>query len=398
MRTAINFQGLDRMAVKRGDVLGGVRTLKPSYMVDVVLEYLGSDKKPLKNRTKVRFHTGTSEILSYVIMLDREELQAGDTAVAQLRLEAPVSVMKDDRFVIRSYSPVRTVGGGSVINPVARKHKRFKETVVGDLKQLAESSPGDTVTFHIRQSGLRGVAFSDLIVMANIFESELERQLGHLLSEKTIMQVDRENRVFVHRSLFDELRQKTVQILETYHKEYPLKAGMTKEALKSKLPRGLGTRAFNLLLNELTKSDTVVQAKDVIRLSEHRIALEADQEDIRYNIEEAYLQSDLQPPYFRELVASMGQDSSRMRDILGHMLEEGILVKVKEDLYFHKDVMAALKDRLVSYLKANTEITTPQFKEMIKVTRKYLIPLIEYFDATKVTLRVGDIRRLREMT
>ena len=367
-------------------------------MVDVVLEYLGFDKKPLRNRTKVRFHTGTSEILGYVIMLDREELQAGDKAVAQFRLEAPVSVMKDDRFVIRSYSPVRTIGGGTVINPVARKHKRFKETVVGELKHLAESSPGDTVTFHIRQSGLRGVGFSDLIVMANIFEGELERQIGQLLSEKTIMQVDRENRVFVHRSLFDELQHKTVQIMETYHREYPLKAGMTKEALKSKLPRGLSPRAFNLLLHELTKSDTVVQAKEVIRLSEHKIALEADQEDIRHKIEEAYLQSGLQPPYFRELVASMGQDSSRMRDVLGHMLEEGALVKVKEDLYFHKDVIAALKDRLISYLKANSEITTPQFKEMIKVTRKYLIPLIEYFDATKVTLRIGDVRRLREIT
>lgn len=396
MRTAINFQGLDRHAIKRGDVLGGVNTLKPSYMVDIVLEYIGFDKKPLKNRTKIRFHTGTSEILGHVILLDREELAAGETVVAQLRLEAPVSVVKDDRFVIRSYSPIRTIGGGQIINPVPRKHKRFKGAVVADLKRLADSEPGETLTFHIKESGLRGVAFSDLIIMTNIVESELERHLQHLLSEKVIVQVDRENRIFAHGSVFDELRHKTVRILEVYHKDYPLKAGMSKEALKSELPKELGPKAFNLLLQQLIKSNTIVQAKEVIRLSGHSVALEADHKDIRYKIEQAYLDSGLQPPYFRDLVASMGQNSDRVRDVLDHMLAEGVLVKVREDLYFHKDVLEDVKNRLVSYLKANTEITTPQLKEMVGVSRKYLIPIIEYFDSAKVTIRVGDVRRLRE--
>jgi selenocysteine-specific elongation factor len=140
----------------------------------------------------------------------------------------------------------------------------------------------------------------------------------------------------------------------------------------------------------------VIQEKEIIRLSEHRVALGADQKDIRQRIEQAYLQSGLQPPYFRDLVASLGQNSAHTKEILMHMLEEGTLVKVKEDLYFHRRVIDDLKNGLVSYLKANGEIDTPQFKEMTGVSRKYTIPLIEFFDAKKITIRVGDIRRLRE--
>ena len=396
MRTAINFQGLERTATKRGDVLGGVNTLKPSYMVDVVLTYLPSKKKALENRTRVRFHTGTSEILGNVILLDREELKSGDTAVAQFRLESPVSVVKDDRFVIRSYSPIRTIGGGYIINPVPRKHKRFKEPVLSVLKRLADSPPQEIIISQVRESGLVGVTFSDLMIMTNLPERELEKHLQQLLSQKVVIQVDRDNRIFLHGSVLDQLREQAIQILEVYHKAHPLKTGMSKEAFKSNLPDTLGLRAFNVLLEDLTKSNKVVQEKDIIHLSGHRIALEADQEDMRHKIQRAYLESGLQPPYFKELVASMGENPGRVADVLGHMLEEGILVKIKEGLYFHKDVIETLKAKLVSFLTANTQITTPQLKEVTGVTRKYMIPLIEYFDAIKVTIRVGDVRKLRE--
>jgi selenocysteine-specific elongation factor len=396
MRTAINFQGLERTATKRGDVLGGVNTLKPSYMVDVVLTYLPSKRKALENRTRVRFHTGTSEILGNVILLDREELKSGETAVAQFRLESPVSVVKDDRFVIRSYSPIRTIGGGYIINPVPRKHKRFKEPVLSVLKRLADSPPEEIIISQVRESGLLGVTFSDLMIMTNLPERELEKHLQQLLSQKVVIQVDRDNRIFLHGSVLDQLREEAIQILEAYHKAHPLKTGMSKEAFKSNLPDTLGLRAFNVLLEDLTKSNKVVQEKDIIHLSGHRIALEADQKDIRHKIERTYLETGLQPPYFKELVASMGENPGRVADVLGHMLQEGILLKIKEGLYFHKDVIETLKAKLVSFLTANTQITTPQLKEVTGVTRKYMIPLIEYFDAIKVTIRVGDVRKLRE--
>jgi len=396
MRTAINLQGIDKSAIARGDVAGGVNTLKPSYMVDTLLEYLPSNEKPIKNRTKVRFHTGTSEILGNVILLDREELSAGETAVAQFRLDDPVAVVKDDRFVIRSYSPIRTIGGGQILNPVPRKHKRFKEPVVTGLRSLAESPDREIITYHIRESGILGVRFSELRVMTNLSGKDLENHLQRLLSQRAIAQVDREDRIFIHGSVFDGLRQKAIKVLESYHKDHPLKAGMSRQVLRSKLARSLSSKLFGVLIQDLTKSNTVIQEKEVVRLSGHRVALEADQEDVRHKIEQAYLESGLQPPYFRDLVASLGQNSAHVKEILMHMLEEKTLVKVKEDLYFHGSAVDSLKNKLVSYLMTNTEITTPQFKEMTRVSRKYTIPLIEYFDSIKVTIRVGDVRRLRE--
>jgi len=396
MRTAINFQGVDRNAIARGDVVGGVNTLRPSYMVDALLVYISSNEKPLKNRTKVRFHTGTSEILGYVILLDREELSPGETAVVQLRLDAPVAVVKDDRFVIRSYSPIRTIGGGQILNPIPRKHKRFKKSLVTELKGLAESPAEGIITYHTRESGILGIRFSELRLMTNLSEKDLEQHLQQLLSQKEIVQIDRENRTFIHGSIFHGLREKASKILESYHKDHPLKAGMSREVLKAKLAHSLSSKLFSLLIQDMTKSNTVIQEKEIIRLSGHTVALEADQKDVRHRIEQTYLQSGLQPPYFRDLVASHKQNPAHVKEILIHMLEEGTIVKVKEDLYFHRRVIENLKNRLISYLKANSEITTPQFKEMTRVSRKYTIPLIEYFDSTKATIRVGDIRRLRE--
>jgi selenocysteine-specific elongation factor len=396
MRTAINFQGVDRSAIMRGDVVGGVNTLKPSYMVDTSLVYLPSNEKPLKNRTKVRFHTGTSEILGYAILLDRDELSRGETVVAQFRLDAPVTAVKDDRFVIRSYSPIRTIGGGQILNPVPRKHKRFKKTLVSELEGLAESPARDLIDYHVKESGIQGVRFSELRIMTNLTEKDLEQHLQHLLSQKTIVQVDREDRAFIHGSIFSGLSQKATKMLESYHKAHPLKGGMPSEALKSKLARSLSTKLFGLLIQDLTRSNTIKQEKEIIRLLGHKVALEADQKDVRHRIEQTYLKSGLQPPYFKDLLASLGQNSIYVKEVLVHMLEEGTIVKVKEDLYFHRRAIEDLKKRLVSYLKANSEIATPQFKEMTGVSRKYTIPLIEYFDSTKTTIRVGDARRLRE--
>ena len=396
MRTAINFQGIERDAIARGDVVGGVGALKPSYMVDALLAYLPSNEKSLKNRTKIRFHTGTSEILGYAILLNRDELPPGETAIVQFRLDAPVVVVKDDRYVIRSYSPIRTIGGGQILDPIPGKHKRFRDSLVTGLMDLAEAPPEEVITYHVKESATSGTRLGELLLRTNLSEKKLKNHLQDLLSQKTIVQVERETPKFIHGSVFDDLIQKVVKILKGYHTSYPLKAGMSRQGLLSKLSPSVDSRLFNLVIQDLAKRDQVVQDREVIRLAEHKVALKADQMDVRQKIEKAYLESGLEPPYFRDLMTSLGQNSARTKDLLELMLEEGTLIKVKEDLFFHKRVIDDLKKGLVSYLKANGEITTPQFKEMTGVSRKYTIPLIEFFDASKVTIRIGDIRRLRE--
>ena len=395
MRTAINFQGLERTAVQRGEVLSTPGALVASYMVDISFHYLASNQKPLKNRTLVRFHTGTSEIMGYLILLDQEELPPGQTVVAQLRLDSPVAIVKDDRFVVRSYSPVRTIGGGQVLNPIPQKHKRLRQDVVEGLQHLAEDDPESVISQQIQQAGFSGVSFSHLKIMTNLTDKQLDTALQHMLSQQTVIQTDKENRIYLHQSTFDTLIQKTVEFLTTYHTKNPLKAGMPKEELKSKLPQLSDVKIFNLVLGQMIKSGQVAQAENTVRLSDHSVSLGADQEDIRKKMLKLYREGGLQTPYFRDVPKLLDIDPNHTKDVMQLLVEEGQIVKTKDDLYFHIDAITRLKNSLVDFLKANEEITTPQFKEMTGASRKYVIPLIEYFDASKVTLRVGDSRKLR---
>jgi selenocysteine-specific elongation factor len=395
MRTAINFQGLDKTAVKRGEVLSTPGALIASYMVDVSFHYIAGNKKPLKNRTLVRFHTGTSEVMGHLILLEQEELPPGQTAVAQLRLDSPVAVVKDDRFVVRSYSPVRTIGGGQVLNPIPPKHKRLRPDVVEGLQHLADDDPEAIISQHIQQARYGGVSFSHLKIMTNLTDKQLDTALQHLMSQKTITQTDKENRIFLHQITFDKLKQKTAEYLANYHSDNPLKAGMSKEELKSKFPQLSDPKVFNLILNQMIKSGQIAQEENTVRLSGHRVSLGADQANIRKKILDIYQNGGLQPPYFREIPRILNVDPNHTKDVLMLLVEEGQIVKTKDDLYFHVDAITELKNRLVDFLKSHEEITTPQFKEMTGASRKYVIPLIEYFDASKVTLRIGDSRRLR---
>ncbi len=396
MRTAINFQGLEKASVNRGDVLANPATLTASYMADVSLNFLSSNSKPAKNRMLVRFHTGTSEVLGNMILLEKEELYPGETTVVQLRLDSPVALVKDDRFVLRSYSPVRTIGGGHVLNPIPQKHKRFKPDLIKGVKSLVSSGPEEITSYHVDESGYRGLSFSNLKLMTNAAEKQLDNIIQGLLSKKTIIQVDRENRIYIHKNTFDKLSKEIKDHLGSYHNNYPLKAGMPKEELKTKFPPAMNSKLFNLMLNQMIKSNDIAAEEETVRLAEHKVTLGVDQKGIQKKILDTYIKSGLTPPYFKELAKGLGVDVTRANDVLTLLVDEGIIIKTKEDLFFHKDAVNDLQKKLVDFLSSKGEITTPQFKDMTGVSRKFVIPLIEYFDSKKVTLRIGDIRKLRK--
>jgi selenocysteine-specific elongation factor len=306
-----------------------------------------------------------------------------------------VAIVKDDRFVIRSYSPIRTIGGGQVLNPTPQKHKRLKSDIIRGLQHLADDDPETIITYHIEQASYSGVSFSHLKIMSNLSGKQLDTILQHLLSRRTILQIDKENRIYVHQTTFDTVQQKSAEHLAKYHETNPLKTGMPKEELKSKFPWLSNSKLFNLVLNQMIKSKKIVQEENTVRLSSHRVSLGEDQADVRQKILKTYQKGGLQPPYFREVVKTLDADPKRAKEVLMLLVEEGQIVKTKEDLYFHVKAVSDLKNRLVDFLKSHGEITTPQFKEMTGASRKYVIPLIEYFDSKNVTLRVGDSRKLR---
>ncbi|MCF8025932.1 MAG: selenocysteine-specific translation elongation factor [Desulfobacteraceae bacterium] len=398
LRTAVNFQGVNKYSVNRGDVLARPDTLISTYMIDVELQLLESNERPLKNRDRVRFHIGTSQVPCNIILLDREVLEPGDTAPAQARLERPLACVRDDRFVIRSYSPVRTLGGGRVLNPAPPKHKKFRKETIEQVTRLLDSDPETLTADHIAMAGYKERSFTELKVLTNQTDKTLDSALTILLSNRTIIQSERSERRFVHYSTFEDFRAEVTAKLSAYHKANPLKNGMPKGELRSKFPDIKTPRLFNHLVNLLIKENEIAQTEDNIRLAGHRVTLQTDQTDLKENILSIYEEKGLQPPYFKELPKLLGAKPDQIKNVLMHLVNEGRIIKVKEELFFHADVIADLKSRLVDFLSKNGEITPAQFKEMTKASRKYTIPLFEYFDAENITIRVGDVRKLRRQS
>ena len=394
LRTAINLQSTEKGQIQRGNVLTAKDSLRSTYMIDVELALLPTTHRKLKNRAKARFHTGTSEIISTVLLLDRDELEQGDICFAQIRLDQPTAVLQGDHFILRSYSPVRTIGGGKILNPLPLKKKRFSETVLAELELLNSGDLQEKAEQFVRMGRFRGIDSDELQFLTNSSKKRLDEAIKLLLAQKRITQYNKEPVAFIHAEFLEKANNEIISTITGYHHDFPLKAGFIKEELRSRTIGSRNQRLFNFIINKLIQDGTIVQEKELLRLKDHRVTLAQDQEKIRRQIEEIYLKGGLQPPYFKELKDRLPEKTGT--EVLEVMIKDGILIKVKEDLYFHRDAIEDLKNRLTAFLKENGEISTPQFKEMTSVSRKYTIPIIEFFDRSQITVRVGDNRVLRK--
>ncbi|MFZ0943093.1 MAG: selenocysteine-specific translation elongation factor [Syntrophobacteraceae bacterium] len=395
-RTAVNLQGMERALIERGDVLASVGALSASHMIDIQLELLKSAPRPLKHRAKIRFHTGTAEHLATMILLDRQELKPGEKTFAQIRLDQPTAVLRGDRFVLRSYSPVLTIGGGTVLHPLPRKHKgSAKREAVKALEKLFKSPEPDIILWHLQDAGWAGLGEVELRIRTNVPQKFLEKTLQQFTSARKVVLYDKENRRLIHPDALEEMKSSVTSILADYHSRFPLKPGMSKEEIPALLSKPIDSKLYNFVLRQLAEAGQVAQEMEWVRLTTHKVALSKDEDTIRQKIEKAFLESGLQPPFFREVASGLPGTSKQHQEVLEWMLAKGTLLKTKEEIYFHAAAMAELQNRLVTWLKEHGEITTTQFKEMTGVSRKYTIPLLEYFDAQKVTIRVGEVRKLR---
>ncbi|MFP3870794.1 MAG: SelB C-terminal domain-containing protein, partial [Syntrophobacteria bacterium] len=370
--------------------------LIPSYMVDVRLHHLDSDARALKNRRKVRFHAGTCEVIGTVILLDTDELAPGASGYAQLRLERPVVVRRGDYFVLRSYSPVRTIGGGQILHPAPKKRKRTAPGTLEALAVLEKGNPVEMVEMYLKEAEFAGIGEKDLSIRTNIPENQLRGLLEGLMSRGVAVQFDREAHRCIHAEVLDELTRQLKDHLGEFHRRQPLRSGMNKEELFARMPVGVDAKLFNDLMHRLVRRGEVVQEKDLVRLSSHHASLAAEQTKVQEKIAMIYREAHLQPPFFREAARSLGVSDGEARQVLNWMLDQGLLVKVKEDMFFSRQALEDLKRRLLEFFEEHAEITPVQFKELTQTTRKYTIPLLEYLDAIRFTIRIGDARRLRQ--
>ncbi len=396
-RTAVNLQAVERALIQRGDVVATPGALVPTHLLDVELELLSSAPRPLKHRAKVRFHTGTAEHLATAVLLDREELKPGEKAFAQIRLDQATTALRGDRFVLRSYSPVQTIGGGAILHPLPRKHKghgRLEAAVA--LSALVDGDNEEVIMWHVLDAGWAGVTIDELQVRTNTPRGQLEKALQRFASQKKVVLLDKETQRFLHSVVLADIQRAMLETLASYHALHPLKTGMAKEELLAQLPQPLEVKPYNFVLRHLADQDLIAMEMEWVRVRSHKIDLSREEETIRQRIEQAFHETGLQPPFFKDVAAGLQGSPRQHQDVLNWMLAQGILTKVKEDIYFHTAVLQELQRRLIAFLKENGEISAPQFKDMTQASRKYAIPLLEYFDMQRITIRIGDLRRLRE--
>jgi selenocysteine-specific elongation factor len=397
-RTAVNLQGVDRALIERGYLLAGPDTLVPSQRIDCVYRHLAGAPRKLKNRTRVRLHTGTSEIMARMILLDRDELEPGGDAYAQLVLEAPLAVVAGDRFVVRSYSPVTTVGGGTVIDPLPAKHKRSADGVLEEFRLLSRGTETERVAVVMARAGIDGITAIRLVVRTGIRHAELHRILEGMFSLRTAFLVDREETRVLSGPVYAGLQEAITRELNGYHERFPLKEGLSREELRTTLGmgEGAGQKIFSMALKDLEKKGELIAEKETIRLTGHQVQLKGEMGDLRGKIADLYREGGLAPPTVKEILERFADRKKEVVSLIQVIIREGELVRISEDLNFHRDALSRLREEYRKFLLSEGQATPASFKEMTGLTRKFIIPLMEYFDMTKLTMRAGDHRILRE--
>ena len=396
-RTAINIQGLDTEMIARGNMLATPGTLTPSYLLDADFFYLSSNVKPLKNRSRVRVHIGTAEIMARLVLLEDEELAPGNRANVQILLEEPFGAWPGDRYVVRSYSPVATIGGGVIWSASPPKRRRFKE-VNRQIFALYQAGVSEDISLlHLKEAGVAGLTFEALCVKMGQFGKRFRKLLDGPISSRKIIMVDSEKQRLVAAEIFAAMSASLTKILTDFHQDNSMKPGLSREELRSRLPGEMDQRFFQLLLTTLGKQGEIIVDEATVRLTSHRVSLKADALNLRAEMENFYGEAGLTPPTVREVQDKFARyPAPLVREVLELLVREQALVKISEELYFPALALAALQIQLVAFIRKEGEIDAPRFKNLTGLTRKFSIPLLEYFDKIKITIRVGDRRLLRE--
>src|SRR5712692_4521832 len=394
MRTAVNLAGIEHADVQRGMVLAPPGVFEPARRLDARVTLLAS-ARPVIRRTRVHLHQGTSETLAELVLLDRAEMTPGDSALAQLRLREPAAVLPGDRFILRQFSPVFTIGGGVVLHNAASRHRLRDAAVLARLAAI-EHGTREQVLSALLQADPRGLGLRRVLARTGWLESEA-RAVAQALEREgkafVVKDAGEDSVLFVaaeHRAALEQRLRKEV---EGFHRKNPLAEGISKEELRTRLSRVAGPALFRAALDSLAAAGELRMVGDLVKRAGREIALSADEALAKEQIEQAFAKAGLAVPALKEVLARLPVEPKRAQKLLQLLLREQILEKISEDLIFHRAALAELRAMLAKYKKERGErLPIAAFKELTGITRKYAIPLLEYLDRTRVTRRAGDER------
>lgn len=400
-RTSLNLHGLEVTDIERGDVVAHSGTLFPAQRWIVSLTCLSSSPRALRHRAEIHFHHGAREVPARLYFYDRDRLAPGETALAEARFATPLAGVFGDRCVIRAFSPLRTVAGGEVLIPLDSAPRRRDLTPELQTRLLALASHAgvddETLTAtQIELAGPHGTTQAALSVLTNLESKRLEKVVQSLSGKGRIACYDKDGRAWIAAPALAALMESGLARAADFHRREPLKPGMAKGVLLTGLGRHLPPKLAHFVLERLLKAGTLVAEGELIRQADHRVSLASDQSALKQALLKAHTESPMTPPNLKDVLETLEVSLKEAAPVLKLLQTEGALVKIKEGLYFAAPAVDDLKERVRAWFRGHDDLNPGDFKELSGgLSRKYIIPLLEYFDKERFTMRVGDKRQLR---
>jgi len=390
-RTAVNLAGVDHSDVKRGMTLATPGRFRTTRRMDVRLTLLPSARK-LKHRARVHFHAGTAETVAEISLYGQSILAPGQGALGHLRLQDDVLALPGDRFIVRQFSPVITIGGGVILDPLARR-PMVRDTGRAVFLETLESGKREEMLAAMTERALLGLAFEEIVARTGWFDQEIRQVAQNLVAAGRTKIVSAEPLILLGRKAFDDVRRKIAERVERFHKENPLSPGIAREDLRANLGRRVRAETFRAALDELASEKKLDVQGELVKRAGSQIELQPEEAQAKGEIEKAFSGAGLAVPSVKEVLAKLAVEAKRAEKLLQILLREKNLVRVSPELIFHRDALARLKELLAAHKKAKGErISVPVFKDLAGISRKYAIPLLEYLDRERVTRRAGDER------
>jgi selenocysteine-specific elongation factor len=381
-RTALNLAGIPTENLARGMTLAAADTYRTTSRVDAFLSLLPS-AKALKHGARVHFHAYTTETIAEVRLYGAKQLAPGGEAYAQLRFAEPMLILPGDRFIVRQFSPVVTIGGGVALDAFPATRKRSVADALAFLNIVRDGSPDHVLAARVTRRGAIGLRLDDVPGEMNIRKEAAIK----LADAAGLVRCDQ---LLVAPTAFARAKSDVLQVLKKFHDANPLVAGMSKEELRERV--NLGAEVFGSVLEKLVAEKKLEAAGETLHLQGRGVVMKDEEAESKKIIEHAFASAGLQVPSLKEVLAGLKVDKVRAQKIVTLLLRDRILIKISEELVFHQSALVNLRQKVTALKSTVPKIDVARFKDMTGVSRKYAIPLLEYLDRERVTRRVGDER------
>ena len=393
-RIGINLAGVDTDEVERGDVLATDESLVTTEFLDARLELLEFAPLVLQHGDRIRLHLGAKEVLGRVYLLDQDELYPGQDGLVQFRLEDTIVANFKERFILRRYSPMTTIGGGEILEPHPSRHGRNDSAVISALKIKEDGSSEERIELALKQADTKPLTIEELVTKTSLAKEEIKDSLQTLLAAQEVVELNAgQQSRWIDQGHYLDLKEQVLEQLTAYHQEYHLRLGIPKEELRTKLSIDLDTNEYDLLLDELKSENKIKEEQAKISLADFAVELDQREAEIKASILAKFKENKFRPPELSELTSEYDQESLA-REICNLLITKGELVKIKQDLYFLKEAVTEAKEKLFEYLEANGQIDLGEFRDLLDSSRKYALPLLEHFDHLASIQREDNIRVL----